>query len=106
MAGSSLSGEWRRRCHPQRHHTECPPLIITLSIEEGGWFGGLRVGAGIELSTDYSGSTQYDRVSVNLGSAARTRRTNEFGREQRGPASRLAQNKRAGDAAGSALRGI
>ena len=41
--------------------------------------------------TDYSGWTQYDRVSVRLGSAARTRRTNEFGCEQQRVASRLAQ---------------
>ena len=43
--------------------------------------------------TDYSGRTQDDRVSVSLGSAARTRRTNEFGREQQRLASRLAQNE-------------
>ena len=66
MAGYSLSGEWRRRCHPQRHHTECPPLIITPSIEEGGWFGGLRFGAGIELLTIRDGRSTMESVSASV----------------------------------------
>ena len=76
MASYSLSDEWRRRCNPQRPPTECPPLIITPSIEEGGWFGGLRFGAGIELLTIRDGRSTIESVSASVRLSEQGEETN------------------------------
>ena len=76
MASCSLSDEWQRRCHPQRHHTEYPPLIITPSIEEGGWFGGLRLGAGIELLTILDGRRTIESASASVRRREQGEQTN------------------------------